>query len=956
MIDALGAAVMAGLGDPELVFVFPSEVAARRRMEWALGASGRRASPLDRFVSWDAFKSIAFPGPEGAEPISSALRAVFARALMARNAAEPFLEELVPAEASAASPRFARAVAKALPALGALEGLKSRGRLVRDWRSVAERYAAFLAERGLYEPGWNRRVAVALRRRYLLLCPELTTDWQEYEPGLAWAPWDGGRDYADGARPAAGSVYVLSEADLAREARLAREGIRAAAGRAGAGEADERVPAVAYETSVDEVRAALLRIREAVAAGVDPADIIISLAAPDSILPLLEREARVLGVELDRREGRPLAQSAAGRLFADLVAVARSDFSFEAARTLLLDRSRPWKASVAPEALVDLAIRKHILASVPGVDIWEASMGPRDKDERGLYRALKRSAAAVASARGFRALREAFDAFRFAFLDDGAWSPAQDDELARVIRELDELIEAEEAAGLGPDPNAASTFLGRLAETRYLPAGGGEGISVYRFPVAAGAMPALHLALNLSEAAAQVASRPLSFLRDDEREALGARDRDISDGLVRLLSISGRETVLSYAERGTDGVRPPHPALRPASADAPAAEWLPKADLDRPGPLAFPAQRRAARAALKTVFRGPGPDWSEARPDAPAALEAEAAGRAAERLRRDGVLGVSNKLLEELARCPFKRLFERHLKVEAQETGLSFVDGLMIGRLYHRCFELLFAPMAERGVAVSAGSEAGERPLPDPAALPVALDRAIAEAGLEDGAFAAVVHRASRGPYLRDLGRALDALRPALDGLVPYLVEVQTRDARFEIDGKALAYTGRMDLVCVEREAAAGSGPAADRDGGIPPGGSRPRRACIVDYKKRGLPSLAELRLGEDGELGRFQIPGYALLCREAGLDPRAAYYLSVEGNGADRKKRLVVAIGDDPKEAAMTPDGLGPALDALKRAAARAAEAVERGLVYLPSEADQETACDGCGLRPVCRVRYATR
>lgn len=955
MTDALGAAVMAGLGDSELVFVFPSEVAARRRLEWALGASGRRALPLDRFISWDAFKSIAFPGPDGAEPVSSALRAVFARALMARNAAEPFLQELVPAEASAASPRFARAVAGALPALGGLEGLKSNGRLVRDWRSVAERYAAFLEGRGLYEPGWNRRTAVALRRRYLLICPELTTDWQEYEPGLAWAAWDGGRAYADGPRPAAGSVYVLREADLAREPSLENEGTRADSDRAGADGADPRAPAVAYETSVDEVRAALLRIRRAIADGYDPADIIISLAAPDSILALLEREARVLGLTLDRREGRPLAQSAAGRLFADLVAVARSDFSFEAARTLLLDRSRPWKDSVAPEALIDLAVRKHILTSVPGVDMWEASMGPRDRDERSLYRALKRSTAALASARGFRALREAFDAFRFAFLDDEGWAAAQDDELARVLRELDELIEAEEAAGLGPDPNAASSFSERLAETRYLPAGGGEGISVYRFPVAAGAMPALHLVLNLSEAAAQVASRPLSFLRDDEREALGARDRDISDGLVRLLSISGNETVLSYAERGPDGVRPPHPALRPRAPDASDSAWLPKADLDRPGKLAFPAQKRSALAALKTVFRGPGPDWSEARPDAPDALEPAAAARAAERLRRDGVVAVSNKLLDELARCPFKRLFERYLRIEAQETGLSFVDGPMIGRLYHRCFELLFAPMASRGVAVSAGAEAGERPLPDPAALPEALDRAIAEAGLEDGAFAAMVHRASRSSYLRDLGRALDALRPALDGLVPYLVEAQPRDARFEVDGKALAYTGRMDLVCVER-AAAGSGPKADRDARVPAAEAGPRGACIVDYKKRGLPSHAELRLGEDGELGRFQIPGYALLCREAGLDPRAAYYLSVEGNGTDRKKRLVVAIGDDPKEAAMTPDGLEPALAALKRAAARAADSIERGIVFLPSEADQETACDGCGLRPVCRVRYATR
>ena len=158
MTDPIDSIILDGLGDAGLRFVFPSEVAARARLEWALQASGRRALPVGRFMSWDAFKALAFPGPEEGQPASAAIRSIFARALMEENAKTPFLTHIIPREQAVASSRFARSVAKALPALRPFDGaLNGPGGNLRDWRAIRERYASFLAERSLYEPGWNSR-------------------------------------------------------------------------------------------------------------------------------------------------------------------------------------------------------------------------------------------------------------------------------------------------------------------------------------------------------------------------------------------------------------------------------------------------------------------------------------------------------------------------------------------------------------------------------------------------------------------------------------------------------------------------------------------------------------------------------------------------------------------------------------------------------------------------------
>lgn len=306
--EPIGAAVLGELEDGRCRFVFPSEVAARSWLERILVATGRAALPGRRFVSWDAFKSARFPGPEGARPCSKLVRGLFARSLMADNAKAPFLRSVVPPDRADASPRFARTVASALPALRRLP--EGSGEGLADWRLIRERYAAFLAERGLYEASWNPRAAAPGAERWILFYPDLTEDWADYEDAVRAMP----------------DAKVIDASTLS----------------------PEPVPSTSFVTLVDEIRAVLLKIRESIEGGVDPCDIAITVAAPDSALPVLQREAAVAGIPLDARDAYALADSAGGRLMADLVDVARSGRSFEALRRLLLDLSRPWND---PEAV-----------------------------------------------------------------------------------------------------------------------------------------------------------------------------------------------------------------------------------------------------------------------------------------------------------------------------------------------------------------------------------------------------------------------------------------------------------------------------------------------------------------------------------------------------------------------------------------------------------------------------
>jgi hypothetical protein len=898
------SAILAMLPDRCTRFVFPSEIAASSALVAALWASEERALPARRFIGWDAFKAEVFAGTEAGRPATKAMRAIFARLLADENAAAPFLKSIVPEAVSATSARFAPSIASALPALRSVP--TGPGDHLADWREIRRRYAAFLAERALYEAAWLGRTATPGTAPWCLFHPDLTEDWDDYAAAVESMPFT-----------------TIIRADTIDP---------------------NPVDAARFGTIIEEVRAVLLSIRQAHQNGTDASSMMISVASPEAVLPVLEREATMAGVPLDIREGRPLLESAGGRLVTDVVALSRSRMSFEALRRLLLDSSRPWKDPGTARRLLDIGIQKHVVAPLPdGPDIWEASIGGDDEARR-LYRGLRTSAARIVGAPGFRSMRSAIDAFKRAFLDESAWSDRQNDEIARCMATIQELSNAAEALGIDPDsvPGAIDLYTRQLGDTRYLPVSESGGIPVYRFPVAAGARPALHYVINLAQGAAEAAARPLSFMRADERQLAGASDRDISSGLIRLLSSSGDRVVLSYSEDGPEGIRPPHAAIRarkPAELGMQFDRelWLPNRESDaRAMTEVFPAQAASATAALRTVFAEAADDWSRGTPSDPARMSADCAEAVRLASSKDGVLRLSATAMGDYASCAFRRVMARHLRIEVVPSGLSFIDALLIGEIYHDAFRRLLRPLAADHVSIVAVADdtggSGEVPRPGEDAARKAIAASMEAIAHTHGPMAAVLVSTASPSLSRHFTKAVASLARALDGWIPILVDDTELSAAMPEQGIELF--GRPDLVCV----------AADDD----------TRASIVDYKKSTVPRKADLEPDSQGDIGALQIPVYQRLARAAGLDPESAWYLSIETAQASGKgMHLVFGPGDKPY---LSVDQLPLLADALRRAVTETALVIASGHIYLPAIRDRRVVCEKCDLRPVCRAHYAVR
>lgn len=987
--------------DHNVHFVFPSDIAADSVMRAALrelASSGRHAIARSRFLGWDEFKTDIFSGHSAFAPANKAARLLFAYRFLDSDEARAGLPGILPPEGASSS--FARPIAGALPLLSDLRkwtrraamtrragrrqsdtdpwdgpgpGLTDRsadgqdaypfvirvpvgqtdpdlasepgtpGAYLHFWSRIRTAYSDFLREHRLYEPGWKTRTPRYDGRYWVLFYPDLVTDWYRYRR----------------------AINTMSNATCILSDTLP----------------DGRIHAARFATVIQELRASLADMRERLEQGADPSSMLISVAGPDATMPLLEREARVAGVPLDPRTASTLADTTPGRLLSDILALARTDMSFGALRRLLLDGSRTWKDGAAARQLLDAGIRNHILATprdVPG--IWDAALVGLP-DARALFRSLRLHALHLAAATSFEDVRTAFDAFRQKFLVQH-WTPVQDSELATAIKALDDLRAISgRSTGAKAEavPGAASIWLDFLGLVRYVPQSTSIGIPVYAFPVAAGSMPQVHYVMNLAQGAATQDESPMSFAGLNERIACMVKDRDLSAGLIALLSVSGATVYCSYADEGADGFQPPHPALVPVAPDqcgpGPAgSRWLPDADkravqvADRTVPVVFPLQAVCASAALATVFRNPSTDWTAGTAGSPVSMNGGARDAViAGMTHREGLLRLSATSIEGYLGCPFRQLFGRFLGVEAIETGLSFLDNLVYGQLYHDAFSALFgtigadggrvrasafvgaadvAGVAASGGAVGAGAAdsagsaaagAGASTLVEGTAdaLPGAsFGAAIARLERTHGILAAVLAR-TMAPYLENQFReAFRTLVGALDGLVPVMTDrdylgVDLPDYGFELYGKP-------DLVCAE---------ATAHDG---------REAVIVDYKKSVLPKKEELLPDADGHVAKIQIAQYDALVEGAGFVPRSAWYLSIEGTDGKKVPRLVCVFGS--RDAIVSAEQYPGLRTALVSAASRTATLVREGSVFLPDPADRWSVCSHCDLKAVCRVNYTVR
>lgn len=907
LLEALGG----GMADRGRLFVFPSQAVADAWAAAALERLGLEVVESERFIGWDRFKERCLSARRRERPADRLARTIWAAGVVARQAESPFLRRiagLTPKGGQARTPVGGQATAfvpflsSLPPSLNritrVLDGPAGRALLARDeglsdLAELKRDYAAFLAAHGLFEPGWEAvQAAAAEGESYLIVAPELMEDFAEYRAGL------------EGLGP--------------RVELLPLE--RAAAAP----------PLLRFDNAYEELRYAFLKVGELLDSGLHPEEIALTLPALELAAPYVERAAALAGVPCVVRSGEALSASPYGRLLAELSAAASGGFDFEPLRALLLDRFAAWKDEGAARGLLRFGIERHAYASYAEggrrVDIWEESFDRSGAGEgalRGFYRRLKRSLLALGAARDFGALRSAIFAFRRDFLDESGWGEEETRRVEVAMDELSGLAKAEEELGAaGSLPSPLSLYLSFLSTSTYVPQRKGAAVSVYPYRVSALLPARRHLVLGASQDAIRVSYSALSFLREDQKEALGLADREATEDFAAAYAGSG--ATFSYSVEGWEGFAIPHPLFAPGPAEPPdfaslreadplraeAAAWRGEAEL--PGRLPS-FQARAFESALPSLRAGR-PGFLEL------AASAEAREAALARARRkDGLLRLSATHVEEYLACPFAWLLGRGLRLEEEPTGPSFFDARLAGEIAHAALRALLSSMGELG--------------------PLSRERLPAYRRLVEPSIEAVLpgFEEREGPFLKPM---FEAYRPLLSDRLGRLAAALSEEPGWESGeleaGFEKAYPergfvleGRMDRLGRRPEPALPGGYAH----------------AIVDYKKNRLPTKAELRVDGEGKLGDYQIAAYVVLAEEAGRPVELASYWSIEGAS---ELRVLGPGGLKARE------DYGAELEAFDRALGATAAGLEAG--RFEAAGPNSPSCSGCPWKAICRLHYAAK
>lgn len=669
---------------PSTLLVFPSEVVADgwRRALAADPAIG--AVRTDRVLSWDRFKQIIVPVRRAERPADRLFRNACARSLLASNARESWLSEIVSPSWAEYGTSRAAALVTLLPMLPKLMTARPRLRpsLAEDVTQLHERYTEALARFGRYEPEWEEHVAadIPLRgRRPVIFWPDMLEDYDRYAPLL-----DGLVDIV--ARPQA----------------------RRSVSTTGATSTTATIDV--YPTIEVEIEAALDRVENALERGVRPGAIAISVAGLEAVQPILAERATRRSIPLRFAAGRALADEPVGRLLSLAAEAVAADFSVHSLDALLSFYLFPNAARADFRHLIRFGYRAHCYRDADWRSAWGLAGRLAESDSSdylmrdlglpasftatridGLRQEYYRITEALRNLLGAKTagdLRAHLMALRRRLADDpsaGSWSAS---EVAPVERTwqiaLDELgaIVALESAGITID--APWPFLVEaLAGRRYVARADGDAVTVHDWRVAAGVPVTLHLALNCSQRATRVGVPRPPFLRREEAEAIdwGVRDRSAAF-LEGYATLGAEEAFLSCSLSGPDGAQVVATELPAQVVESPTAtggsrweaeeRWWASADAALPA-LRYSAQAAGLTAASKTVLSPPVDDLQQGAPGDPT-LAAHLAG-----IDRLSATGLATWLS-----CPFSWFVKEVVRVRESNLDWEPDTYRLEGSLLHR--------------------------------------------------------------------------------------------------------------------------------------------------------------------------------------------------------------------------------------------------------------------------------
>ncbi len=940
--------------DDNVVFVFPTEIAASMWQERALDFHPRAVLPNERFMAWDRFKSLhAARAEAGKAEVTEQVRELYAESLAQKNAASAakgklLLRSVIPAEFAESASLFSPWIAGILPHLALWKEKKAQvGKAAgfedaedKDIDFIFKDYKAFLDRHSLFEPDWCRRVEGA-GKKHIIFFYEAIQGFSAYEAAL---------------RP----KYVKTADELPVSAQLADFTAVKAPPFAG-----EIADFSLCDDFHEEFRRVALQIEKLLREkdgqdGEDCNSIAVSLSDAQESEPYLSRELATRGIPFYLRFGRPIAETGAGRIFPLIQQCKAENFSFSSVKKLVSLKSIAWSNPGQAADLVQFGIKNRCLCAWEEngerIDAWERAfrLPGKNADFRieEWYKKLKRNVMALCGAKSFAAVRKAWFDFSRNLLDARKMglSDAEGEEnktkeyleIGRCLKELDALVEAEQSFPELAPSSHFSFFVARLKKTTYAPQSKEGGVSVFSHKDAAAAPFKFHFVTGATQEDATALHVELRFLRKDKRDALACIDEDASNALFSSYmngAESGGRVFFSAALRGVGGHKTVHSAFG-VHAGKDKGDDLPD-PLDDPLEMEerqekphriYPAQRNGFEAYsalnsdkanrfsfLKKAFEGN--------------VDAGTLAHIKERIAKKGKnseqdVRVSATDLNAFAECPAKWLLQKALRLETLEFSpeLDIVDAGEKGNIFHEVAESLYKLIKGEGGAFCAGN--AERYLEEAdkiirAAIKNGLGPATAESPL--GALACPALAARLKKWVQALVEADSKL---LDGFIPVITEDELCCSE---DG--IEYAGKIDRI-------------SESEGG--------ESTVIVDYKTGACPGTKDCKPDADGKIKDFQMPFYAFLCKkELKKDATQAWFFSV-------KKPAYVRILDTDDGVIKSSSGHGcksaeefeSAIEAMKKEARAFAKAVTAA--DFSAEGVYFSDCQACGFKAVCRRAYS--
>lgn len=913
--------------DGSVVFVFPSDVAARLWLEESLDLTGAGTMPSQRFVAWDRFKEEAVQATvAGKSPVSSVIRKMYALDLAKRNAAEPLFDALIPLGHASEGAIFAPWIARVLPQLEIWERKSTKGRVradddaeSNDLAKLKNDYAQFLEAHKLFEPSWQRPPLRDTGKRYVIFFPEAIEDYSEYAALLGPANFVETVPIGAGEMNAAGADDTLSLFDDSAEL-------------------------FSYENSRHEITALALEIEKLLRGGTAPERIAVSVPDLETVEPYLVRELSLRGIPFEYRAGFPLGNLPAGRLFSLIADCISTGFSFASMKAILLDRAIPWKNREMTSGLVSFGIRNHCVSSWSEngktVDVWEeAFRTPNDGEAADwrlaeFWKALSRSMRQMTAAENFTGIRKQYFAFREKFLDMEALAAEDDAVLARCVEELNALAALEGRYGPYIPPKAFNFFTAALSDKKYVAQRAHGGVSVFPYRVAAGTPFDHHFVIDASQDSATVVYSQLAFLRQDRRRALNLLDTDASEAFFSIYRECGAR--FSFAERSFGGYRTPHGFFRSiAQAKIDGDPYAMERDWFATGGAfagrAFPDRVYPAQKDGEAAWTAPrnAENFSYLRDAFGESLDALNLRIAKRQMDADNVR-VSQTDLALFSGCRSRWFLSRLLAIQSETADAELLNERNLGILYHDVLKRLYENIRTADGAFNARHLENYKETARALVESAAAEHAEFKGPIAEPLIESLVNRITDG-----IAGILERDAATLDGFIPDFLE---NDIAFSNDG--IRYYGKIDRI---------SRQPSDN------------QTVLIDYKSGRVPSPNVYKTDANGEISDFQIPMYVHLAESSPESPykgkqiEFAWFAGIQ----DGDWRPIINDNEEIKHGAkrgmLTRKEFEPAMESFRKATTCFKAAVLARDFIRPGNLPA-SECFSCDYRKICRFTYAVR